>query len=75
MISSKPEHFKEGPRQVRDSRPGPLLSWQNNFCRDLRGRTRSQLLKKRLPLYGTEQKASLSGQLERDTVPGPSQHL
>lgn len=37
MISRKPEDFKEQPGQVRDSRPGPLLSWQSNFCRCRRG--------------------------------------
>jgi hypothetical protein len=41
MISSKWEHFKEGPGQMRGSRPGPLLSWQSSFCRGLSGRSKA----------------------------------
>lgn len=41
MISSKSEGFKEGPEQVRGSRPGPRLSWQSHFCRNRRGRSKA----------------------------------
>ena len=36
---------RKGQGQGRDSRPGPLLSWQSNFCRSRGAGGRLQLLK------------------------------
>lgn len=67
MISSKPEHFKEGPGQVRSSRPGPPLSWHSNFCRGLRDKSKISAPNKKIsPGGGAWLTANLSGQLWRD---------
>lgn len=78
MISSKPEHFKEGPGQVRGSRPGPPLSWHSNFCIGLRGKSKTSAPNKKIsPLWGMANSqpvwTALEGQVVPASPPPPSQ--
>lgn len=74
MISSKPEHFKEGPGPVRGSRSaGPPLSWQSNFCRGQRGQSKAtDPSRKDLSSRDMAESQPVWTALEGQAVPDPS---